>query len=106
MDIGKLRHRITLVSYEILKDDIGSEKRKWKKIDTVWASLEPLSGRELMATGMEKAEATIRVTIRYRKDMGPNLCIRFGSRVFEVISAINPEEKNIFLTLMCKELIQ
>lgn len=106
MDIGKLRHRVTLESYEVMKDSIGAEKRTWRQMTTVWASIEPVSGRELIAIGMEKAEVTTKVTIRYRKNIGPNIRIRFRERIFEVISTINPEERNILLSLMCKEILR
>ena len=106
MDIGKLRHRVTLESYEVLKDNIGTEKRTWRQMTTVWASIEPVSGRELIAIGMEKAEVTTKVTIRYRSNIGPHVRIRFGDRIFEVVSTINPEERNILLSLMCKEILR
>lgn len=105
MDIGRLRHRITLENYKLVQDGIGVERKQWHSLVTVWASVEPLSGREYFATAAEKGEVTARITIRYQKNISPTMRVRFGERLFEVVSVINPQEKNIQLILMCKEIV-
>jgi SPP1 family predicted phage head-tail adaptor len=74
---------------------------------TVWGSVEPLTGRELLLAQQVSAEVTIRVTIRY--DSGntvtPQHRIIIGSRTLEIVYVGNPEERDKQLILMCKEIV-
>lgn len=103
MKIGKLRHRVTLQEYVSLKDSFGAEIEAWSDKATVWASIEPLSGREYFAARQMNAEVNTKITIRYRTGVKPTMRILFAGRVFEILSVINTEEKNRELILMCKE---
>lgn len=103
MRIGELRHRVTLQRKEITEDALKQQSEVWTDIATVWARIEPLSGREYFAARQENAEVTAKITIRYRKDVTPDMRAVSEGRVFDVLSVINPEERNISLVLMCKE---
>jgi len=103
MRIGELRHRVTLRKKEIAEDALKQQSEVWTDIATVWARIEPLSGREYFAARQENAEVTAKITIRYRKDVTPDMRAVSEGRVFDVLSMINPEERNISLVLMCKE---
>jgi len=98
-----LRHRVTLRKKEIAEDALKQQSEAWADIATVWAAIEPLSGREYFAARQENAEVTAKITIRYRKDVTPDMRAVSEGRVFNVLSVINPGERNISLILMCKE---
>lgn len=105
MRAGKLRHRITIQSESETADGAGGYGLAWTDLATVWASVEPLSGRELRQADQVQDETTHQVTIRYRSDVVPigKYRISFGTRRFNVTSVINPDERNVSLTLMCEE---
>ena len=105
MKIGKLRHRVTLQEHISTRDSFGAEKEAWIDTAKVWASVEPLSGKEYFAAQQINAEVNIKVTIRYRPLIHPRMRVLFGVRVFEILSVLNIEEKNIQLVLMCKEVL-
>lgn len=105
MKIGKLRHRITLQEYIATRDSFGAEVEAWVDIGTVWASIEPLSGREFFAAQQVNAEVSTKITLRYRTGIKPEMRVLFAGRVFEIVSVINLEEKNIQLVLMCEEVL-
>jgi head-tail adaptor len=42
---------------------------RWEDGETIWAEVKGISGRELVASGAEVAEATIRVWVRFRRDI-------------------------------------
>lgn len=46
MNIGKLRHRITLQRQINAQNDYGAVVTTWQGIATVWAEIKPISGRE------------------------------------------------------------
>lgn len=103
MRAGKLRHKVTLQSKSETRDDTGQVFRDWSDTATIYASVEPLSGRELVNAQAIESETTYRITIRHLAGVTTEQRIKFGSRYFEILSVINPEERNIMLQLMCKE---
>lgn len=105
MKIGQLRHRIVLQEYTSTQDSFGAEVQSWVDIATVWASIEPLSGREYFAAQQINAEVSTKITIRYRAGIKPTMRIIFKSRIYEILSVINTREQKRELTLMCKEVL-
>lgn len=103
MKIGKLRHRVTLQECIASRDSFGAEVLTWVDIATVWASVSPISGKEYFAAHQINAEVTTKITMRHRPDILPNMRAAFQNCLFDIVSVINPEEKNIALILMCKE---
>jgi SPP1 family predicted phage head-tail adaptor len=103
MEAGKLRHRITIQSLTEAKNELAETEETPASVVTLWASVEPLSGRELFLVQQYSSEITHRVRIRYYPGLTPRHQIVFGSRTFNIISIINKEERNIELELLCKE---
>lgn len=105
MGIGQFRHRVTIQKYTANLDSFGQEVKEWVDICTVWASVEPLRGREFFRAQTIHAEVTTRITIRYKGGISPKMKVVFDGRCFDILSVINPEEKNKEIHLMCKESI-
>ena len=105
MKTGSLRHRITIQKSLSSRDSFGADVPDWEDVATVWASVEPLSGREFFAAKQINAEISTKITLRYLTGVQSEMRIVFKDRVFNIITVINSEERNISLVLMCKELI-
>ncbi len=101
--IGNLRHRITLQKPVIIKDSIGQEVEEWREVATVWASVEPLSGKEYFNAQQVNSEISNKIIIRYINDLSSQWVVQFGDRIFNILSVINFEERNIYLQLLCSE---
>jgi SPP1 family predicted phage head-tail adaptor len=68
--VGRMRHRVTIQRVdESTRDVAGAVVPAWVAVDTVWASVEPVSGREIFASGQVQANVTHRVVIRHREDV-------------------------------------
>lgn len=107
MNPGKLRHRITIQEYIKTRNEYNEIIEDWRDFAKVWASVEPISGKEYWAKHQVQAEITHRIRIRYREGIKPTMRVLFNkNRVFEIESVINWQEKNIDLQLMCKEVIR
>jgi SPP1 family predicted phage head-tail adaptor len=63
---GALNRRITLQSHSITQDTYGEPLNTWTNVATVWAAVEPLSGRELLAAQAVQSSVTHQITIRYQ----------------------------------------
>ena len=103
MKIGELRQRVVLQLKEIAEDELKQQYEVWTDAATVWASVEPLSGREYFTAGQVNSEISVKVTIRYRKDITPDMRVVFGGKVYETLSVINPKERCETLIMMCGE---
>jgi len=103
MNPGRLNKRITLQRLKTVKVN-GIATKQWEDVATVWASIEPLRGREYFAATAVNAEVTTRVKIRYRSGVTADMRGLYGSRVFDIKSPpIDPEERHEELHLMCSE---
>lgn len=72
MEAGKLRHRVSLQRNDFTQDPVtGAIKDGWTEYAKVWASVEPLSARDLIAAQGVQSKVTARMVIRYRADIDP-----------------------------------
>ncbi len=101
--IGSLRHRITLQEPVVIKDSIGQEVEEWQDVATVWASVEPLSGKEYFNAKQTNSEVSTKITLRYFNGLLPHWAVQFGQHRYNILSVINYEERNIYLQLLCSE---
>lgn len=105
MNAGKLRHRITIQDKVTVPDGYGGMTSTWQDVATVWASVEPLKGKELYEAHQMKAELTHRVRIRYVEGIKPQMRIVFRGRELAIEAIIDPEERHESLELLCSEVV-
>lgn len=103
MRIGPLRNRVTIESYAKSRDGYGAEVETWSRFADVWASVEPLIGREYLAAKQIQAEVTHKIRMRYIEGLAPTMRIVWGTRTFEIVSIINVSERNKEIVIMATE---
>ena len=103
MRIGDLNKRIELQAATRVSDGMGSFTETYSTIATVWAAIWPISANELVRSMKETMEISHRIRIRYRSALRPDWRLKFGNRYLNIVSIINPNEKNELLDLMCRE---
>lgn len=106
MNAGALRHRCWIkepTHTDALGD--GDTVATWGTVTVCWGALEPLKGREWIESGMENSEITAKFRMRYFASIDPTMQLYFGSRTFEIVSVIDPDERRKELELMVKELV-
>lgn len=107
--IGRLRHRVTFEKPDgpaATRAASGQLVEDWVDVATVWASVEPLSGRELFQARQVQADVTHRVYVRYRDDVRANAArwrLVHRGRTFAIVSAVDLVERERFLELLCVE---
>ena len=104
MNAGQLRHRIELQSSDGSKNTFGEKEKIWTTYATVWASIEPLRGRELLWAQQISAELTHHIEIRYNSNVNAKHRARMGVRIFDFNTVKNVDEKDEMLEIFCKEL--
>ncbi len=103
MRSGRLRHRVTIQSRSATMDAAGGQPDTWTDVATVWAGVEPLSGREYLAASANNAEVTHKVTMRHRDGVTAAQRLAFGIRRFDILAVMDRDERGVELTLMCRE---
>lgn len=103
MRAGKLRHWITIQTRTDTRDSYGEPISTWTTFDQVWASIEPIAGREYFASKETRSQSTHRMRIRYRSGITTKMRISWDSRLFDIESILNTEERDRELILMCVE---
>lgn len=102
MNASKMRHRITFVRPATDKDRLGGYEGDWVDVCATWAQISPVSGKEYLSQ-VRETTVSHKIYCRYRPGITPRLRVRFGKRMFRILSVINWEERNEGLTLMCEE---
>ncbi len=100
---GQLRHRVDLRQKTENRDSSGQANAEYSTYATVWAKITPVSGRETEHADQISAETSHKVLIRYNSKVGKDQRVIFGTRILEIESVINPNERNEKLLLFCKE---
>lgn len=103
MNIGNLRHRVTIEKPVKKTDPYGDPYDDWSDHATVWAAIEPLTGREYWGAQQVNSEVTGKIRIRYLPGVDPTMRVKFGTRIFEILAIMNPNERNEETILMVKE---
>jgi len=104
MRIGKLRHRITFQQRTTTQNSYGELTETWADYATRWASVEPLKGREYFSAKQTQAEVDVRFRCRYLSGLNTaDFRIKYGSRIYDIVSIINVDERNKELIIMAKE---
>lgn len=104
MNAGDLRQRVTIQYKTVTKDAYGQEVITWTDLATVWASVEPLSGREFMEGRQETAEVNTRIRIRQRTGIEPEQRAVWGSVIYNILAVILIQTRNREIHLMCREI--
>lgn len=105
MRAGRLRHRVTIQSKTVTQNSYGEEVITWTDVDTVWASIEPLRGREFEELRRAGADLTTRIVMRYQAGIVPEMRATEGGHTYDILSVVNVEERDRELHLMCREVL-
>ncbi len=101
---GDLRHKITFEARINISDGMGGVRTIWKPVITsISAAIWAISAKEQIQASQVVMTVTHRVRIRYIANINSSYRIKYGKRYFNIVSIINPDEKNKMLELLCKE---
>lgn len=102
IDPGRLRERVTVQRATVTKNAIGESVQAWADLVERWASVEGLSGREVLQSGQQQTEVTHRVRMRYVPGMTHTDRLLWRGRVLEVSSLLEHNNRTEH-ELLCVE---
>lgn len=101
---SRLNKRVKIEKLVDTTDDIGQPAKVWETVCTVWASVEPIGGKEFFSSDRVNSEITVRITIRYKTGITADMSILHEGRRYMIASPpIDFRSKKESLQLMCKE---
>ena len=103
MRAGKLRRSITIQQPTNATDAIGGLTQSWSTFASAYAEISPNNGREAIQAQQINAQQPIQIRMRYVSGVLPKMRVLYGSRIFEIISVANLNEKDREIELTCLE---
>lgn len=100
MRAGLLNRKIVIQSKTITTDSYGGQVESWATFATVWASKNPLNGRELMAAQAAQSEVTTKFVTRYLSGVLPSMRISFGGEYYNISEVIDPDDAHRELQIL------
>jgi SPP1 family predicted phage head-tail adaptor len=103
MDFARLRNRITFIKPTNTQNETGENVSSFEEYITVWASVVPVTGKEYIESQKLRAETTYKIATRYIAGITTDMKIKYGDKIFEIVSVLNLNERNIELQFVCFE---
>jgi len=107
MKAEKLNKRITIQLKTISQDDELAVIETWSDLISVWAAVIPTNGKEFYRLSSINSEIESAFIIRFDSNckITPHHRLIFNDNTFEIISVINENEQNRWMTLTCKAVV-
>lgn len=106
MNIGKLRHIVTLQKPIAAPDQWGKAEYNWQSVAAVHAQIQSSAGSETVVLGKRQAVITHIVTIRHFEGVTPHWRLCWQGRTLEVVEVKQDQTFKISMTLKCSEVIK
>ena len=105
---GMLTRRIKIQCPSTIKDSVGAPCRSWLDVATVWADIQPLSGKEAVIANRISAELSHQIIVRYQSlfdnpQQVAQMRVLYKARIFNIHSALNEDEKRTQIILLASE---
>lgn len=104
---GQMREVIHLQAQSNTQDGTGQRVLVWTDLGTRRAEKTATPGREMFTNGERAGRVPTVFRIRYPRDfvVSPKLRVVHLTRVYNVISAIDPDGRRVDMILSCDELV-
>ncbi|MCY9770512.1 phage head closure protein [Paenibacillus alvei] len=91
LNSGRLNRRIVVQEKVFSENESGypSPNPSWEEVTTVWASREPLRGREFFAAAAVQYEKTIKFKIRHREDIKAGMRVLEKGRIYDIYAVLD-----------------
>ncbi len=102
MNIGMMRERVALQAPQEMRSPTGEATLSWATEDTVWASVDGLSSRDILQAQQANVIASHKISIRYRATVNPQYRILWRGKTLEIAS-VSERDNRTRLELLVHE---
>jgi len=107
MRAGRLNRRVTIQSRTETQGSTGEVTWTWADVDTVWAAIEPIAGREYFSAAQVQSASTTRIRIRYKTGLTTKMRVVYTQnevdRYYGIDAILHIREEHRETHLMCTE---
>ena len=105
--IGKMNKRITISNFTQAANTYGEPVRTWIIVGTRWAEVVPLTAKEFITA--KQLASQIDIIFRIRRTpalllIKPKMKITYNNQDYNIESAINVQNKNRVIELLCSKI--
>lgn len=101
--IGELNKRLVIEDLATTPDGAGGSDVSWIEFASVWAKVRPRYGSEKLFADAITSTTTHIITIRYLTGLRPRMRFVEGGREFDILSIVNVDEADKWLSCLCRE---
>lgn len=101
--VGRIKDRCKIQQLSEALDEFGQRQQTWVTLADRWAGIEPLSGRERLQGDQVYSDLTHRVVLRYLAELTPKMRVVCGTRILEIVSVIDRDNRHEQQELLCME---
>jgi SPP1 family predicted phage head-tail adaptor len=105
MKAGELNRRITIQTKTVTYNTYNEPIEAWADDFNVWASIITTGGGEFYAAQKVIAQTTALFKVRYNTSITPLHRIKYGTKIFEILSINDVDAKHEELQISAKEVI-
>ena len=99
-DIGNYRSRVKIYKRVYTSNGMGGFSQTLSEVDTVWAEVMPMSGREATRFRQAYPTATFRIRMRYRRDVNTDYKIYYNSKYHNILYVEDTDNKQDELIIL------
>ncbi|MCA0994539.1 head-tail adaptor protein [Alloyangia pacifica] len=104
----RLSQRLVLEAPARTPDGMGGFTEGWQALGTLWAELQPRSGREVQGEAGPVARGRFRITVRAAPEgsssrPAPGQRFRRGSRIFDIQAVTERDAEGLYLQCEAQE---
>lgn len=104
MDAGKFDQRITLQTATLSRDAVGGPVETWADTVTVWASIRPLSGKQIAQAQQVGAVVSKALTLRWRSDVTAAMRVKFADATTAKVHWCEDYRREGRIVIVCEDL--
>lgn len=97
------RHPVDILCRAPEKNEFGERSGNFEIEDTIYAKIEPLTGREAERAKSFGPSVSHKLTTRYTKKLTAKKTLQYNHRIFTVNAVIDDLEMNGKITVYCTE---
>lgn len=106
LNAGQMRFVVRIEQRTTVQDAAGEPNNTWTLFQQRRASVERTPGRELWASDQRQGRVPTMFRLRFLDGVLPQMRLIHNSKVFNILSAFDPDGTKAELTIMAEELVE
>ena len=103
VDPGALRREFSLQSCTAMPDGLGGHTQDWNEVATLFGQMEPVAAGSVFGADQMLETVTHRITLRLRADVASGMRLVSQGRIFDIVTAHDPDDSARYLTCRIRE---